>query len=74
MESARLLAFWGKTPRVSQDSNGIAYKPLLHHLMDVAAVARRWQQLNPARLEREAALLNASPEGLMSRQLPLSFL
>ena len=64
MESARLLAFWGKTPRVSQDSNGIAYKPLLHHLMDVAAVARRWQQLNPARLEREAALLNASPEGL----------
>ena len=32
--------------------------------MDVAAVALRWQQLNPARLEREAALLKASPECL----------
>ncbi|MXY81948.1 MAG: CRISPR-associated helicase Cas3' [Gemmatimonadetes bacterium] len=64
MEAAHLLAFWGKTPRVSQDSNGIAYKPLLHHLMDVAAVALRWQQLNSARLEREAALLNESPECL----------
>ena len=29
--------------------------------MDVAAVALRWQQLNPTRLEREAALLKASP-------------
>ena len=64
MEAAHLLAFWGKTPRVSQDSNGIAYKPLLHHLMDVAAVALRWQQLNPARLEREAALLKTIPASL----------
>ena len=32
--------------------------------MDVAAVALRWQQLNPTRLEREAALLKASPECL----------
>ena len=32
--------------------------------MDVAAVALQWQQLNFARLEREAALLKASPECL----------
>ena len=73
MEEARLLAFWGKTLRSSDNSSGTvsndiegqrSYKPVLHHLMDVAAVALRWQQLNPARLEREAALLKASPECL----------
>ena len=73
MEEARLLAFWGKTLRSSDNSSETvfndtegqrSYKPVLHHLMDVAAVALRWQQLNPARLEREAALLNASPECL----------
>ena len=73
MEEARLLAFWGKTQRSSDNSsvtvfNGIegqhSYKPVLHHLMDVAAVALRWQLLNRARLEREAALLKTSPECL----------
>ena len=73
MEEARLLAFWGKTLRSSDNSSETvfndtegqrSYKPVLHHLMDVAAVALRWQQLNPARLEREAALLKASPECL----------
>ena len=73
MEEARLLAFWGKTQRSSDNSSETvfndtegqpSYKPLLHHLMDVAAVALRWQQLNLARLEREAALLKTSPECL----------
>ena len=73
MEEARLLAFWGKTLRSSDNSSETvfndtegqrSYKPVLHHLMDVAAVALRWQQLNPTRLEREAALLEASPECL----------
>ena len=73
MEAARLLAFWGKTPRGFGDSSETVrsdterqqdYKPVLHHLIDVAAVALQWQQLNPARLEREAALLKASPECL----------
>ena len=73
MEEARLLAFWGKTlcsfdnssETVFSDTEGQrSYKPVLHHLMDVTAVALRWQQLNPTRLEREAALLKASPECL----------
>ena len=66
MEAAHLLAFWGKTPRGCEDSTERQqdYKPVLHHLMDVAAVALRWQQLNPARLEREAALVKASPDCL----------
>ena len=73
MEEARLLAFWGKTLSSSDNSSETvvndtegqrSYKPVLHHLMDVAAVALRWQQLNSARLEREAALLKASPECL----------
>ena len=66
MEAARVLAFWGKTPRGPGDSTAGQQdcKPVLHHLMDVAAVALRWQQSNRARLEREAALLKASPECL----------
>lgn len=66
MEAARLLAFWGKTPRGFGDSaeGQQDYKPVLHHLMDVAAVALQLQLLNRARLEREAALLKASPECL----------
>ena len=73
MEADRLLAFWGKTPRgfgdssetVRSDTEGQRdYKPVLHHLIDVAVVALQWQQLNPSRLEREAALLKASPECL----------
>ena len=73
MEGNFLLAFWGKTPRrpgnspetVFNTTEGqCSYKPVLHHLIDVAAVALRWQQLNLSRLEREAALLKASPECL----------
>lgn len=73
METARLLAFWGKTPRGSGNFSETefdaterqrSYKPVLHHLIDVAAVALQWQQLNPSRLKREAALLKASPEDL----------
>ena len=70
MEEADLLAFWGKTPRGMGNSSETVrnntkgqpdYKPVLHHLMDVAAVALQWQQLNPVRLEREAALLKVDP-------------
>ncbi len=70
VEEAYLLAFWGKTSRSYGDSSETvfndtrSYKPALHHLIDVAAVALQWQQLNPARLEREAALLKVRPEGL----------
>ena len=66
MEAELVLAFWGKTPRESGKSSesATAYKPVLHHSIDVAAVALQWYQLNPSRLKREAALLQVSPECL----------
>ena len=53
-----VLMFWGKT-RPHGDPR---HKPLLHHLLDVAAVALQWQRANPTALAREAALLAGRPE------------
>ena len=53
-----VLIFWGKT-RPHGDPR---HKPLLHHLLDVAAVALQWQRANPTALAREAALLAGRPE------------
>lgn len=73
MEVLELLSFWGKTidrpnnPSINGQKNiegEPPYKPVLHHLMDVAAVALQWYRLNPSRLKREAALLQVSPEQL----------
>ena len=47
------LAFWAKTFPSSPDSP--AFKPVLHHLLDVAAVAATYLRLHPARCAREAA-------------------
>lgn len=50
--------FWAKTA----DTEGGGYKPVGHHLLDVAAVAGRYLALNPARLERERRLSGLSAE------------
>ncbi len=55
-----ILTFWGKT----QSDGTPGHKPLLHHLLDVAAMALQWQRANAAALAREAALLGTSPETL----------
>ena len=62
------LTFWAKTASSkrtldSQDRSSPTYKPVLHHLLDVRAVALRFLIENPARLRREAALLGLEPEG-----------
>src|SRR5208283_6081045 len=62
------LTFWAKTASSkrtldSQDRSSPTYKPVLHHLLDVGAVALRFHSENPARLRREAALLGLEPEG-----------
>ena len=44
--------FWAKTA----SGEGGGYKPVGHHLLDVAAVAERYLARNPARLERERRL------------------
>ena len=56
MDTKRLLAFWGKTfgQRDLPDHDDGAYKPVVHHLLDVAAVAQTFLKLNHARAEREA--------------------
>lgn len=56
--------FWGKTLRETACGPGHRAKPVLHHLMDVAAVALRLQELNPARLLREASVIGVSPQRL----------
>ena len=53
-----VLIFWDKT-RPHGDPR---HKPLLHHLLDVAAVALQWQRANPTALASEAALLAGRPE------------
>jgi CRISPR-associated endonuclease/helicase Cas3 len=62
------LTFWAKTASSkrtldSQERSSPNYKPVLHHLLDVGAVALRFLSENPARLRREAALLGLEPEG-----------
>ncbi|HHZ10488.1 MAG TPA: CRISPR-associated helicase Cas3' [Rhizobiales bacterium] len=51
-------AFWAKTTR---SGRGWPYKPVAHHLADVAACALRFLELNPARLAREARLTGYPP-------------
>ncbi|NGO62706.1 CRISPR-associated helicase Cas3' [Rhizobium daejeonense] len=48
--------FWAKTA----DKECRGYKPVGHHLLDVAAVAGRYLAKNPARLERERRLSGLS--------------
>ena len=52
-------AFWAKTARMGHDS--FAYKPVAHHLADVAACALRFMETNPGRLAREARLTGLAP-------------
>jgi CRISPR-associated endonuclease/helicase Cas3 len=58
--SKRHIHFWAKT--TADDQAGAAYKPVAHHLLDVAACALRFLQLNPGRLAREARLTGLPPE------------
>ncbi|MCF1502148.1 CRISPR-associated helicase Cas3' [Afifella sp. H1R] len=60
-----VIPFWGKTPPPASHSNDDgAYKPVLHHLMDVGAVALVAQRTVPSRLRRMADLLGVDPESL----------
>ncbi len=54
------LNFWAKTFPAS--AGGVAFKPVLHHLLDVAAVAASYLHLQSARLTREAALCAVTAE------------
>jgi CRISPR-associated endonuclease/helicase Cas3 len=54
------LRFWAKT--FSAPAGGVAFKPVLHHLLDVAAVAASYLHLQSARLAREAAMCGVSAE------------
>jgi CRISPR-associated endonuclease/helicase Cas3 len=55
------FTFWGKSAR-GPASNGPPYKPVLHHLLDVAAVAQTFLLSDLARLRREAALVGMAAE------------
>lgn len=56
--------FWAKTAGAQASVPALypAFKPIGHHLLDVAAVARRYLDLNPQRLRRESALTGLVPE------------
>src|SRR5690348_11105563 len=54
------LRFWAKT--FSDPVSGVAFKPVLHHLIDVAAVAASYLHLQSARLAREAAVSGVGVE------------
>lgn len=67
---ASLQAFWGKSrdagrchnePSVSKRATPALYKPIVHHLFDVAAVSLVWQTACPARLRRDSELLHVEP-------------
>ena len=60
----RVLAFWGKTPH--DEATGSTAKPVLHHLIDVAAAALRLQESSPSRLSREAAVMGVSGARLLT--------
>lgn len=55
-----VLSFWGKTAR-DQAGTKWDFKPVLHHLLDVAAVALRLQLASPARLHRQTATFGIDP-------------
>jgi hypothetical protein len=62
MEANRL--FWGKTfPELDgpRGKSAALYKPVLHHLIDVAAVASSYLRVQRTRLVREAALVAIAP-------------
>ncbi len=62
MEANRL--FWGKTfPALDgpRGKSAALYKPVLHHLIDVAAVASSYLRVQRTRLVREAALVAIAP-------------
>jgi CRISPR-associated endonuclease/helicase Cas3 len=54
------LRFWAKT--FPAPAGGVAFKPVLHHLLDVAAVAASYLHLQRARLAREATLCGVPAE------------
>lgn len=58
------LAFWGKTPH--GEATGSTAKPVLHHLIDVAAAALRLQESSPSRLAREAAVIGVPAGRLLA--------
>ena len=49
--------------KATTGSGQILYKPVIHHLLDVAAVARTYLSLNSERARREAKALGLDPEG-----------
>ena len=51
---------WAKTN--PDPSSAYSYKPVAHHLLDVATCALRFLELNPNRLAREAQLTGLPPE------------
>jgi CRISPR-associated endonuclease/helicase Cas3 len=63
------LTFWGKTFLTSNvlSSEGplLAYKPVLHHMIDVAAVALAYLRAQPARARREAVSFGVAPNEYM---------
>jgi CRISPR-associated endonuclease/helicase Cas3 len=59
-----LLRFWGKTVAPGLESAARLFKPALHHLLDVAAVALELQAAAPLRLAREAAAFGVNPDAL----------
>ncbi|WP_321505627.1 CRISPR-associated helicase Cas3' [Breoghania sp.] len=65
--SGATLEFWGKSREDELLRNGDRsplFKPVLHHLLDVAAVTHVWQAVSPARCVRDAEALNVPPEAL----------
>ncbi|NKN38465.1 CRISPR-associated helicase Cas3' [Agrobacterium sp. a22-2] len=56
--------FWAKTRLCTPFADGphAPYKPVGHHLLDVAAVAGRYLVLNPGRLRRESAISGLLPD------------
>lgn len=61
------LTFWGKSASdrpafLADNRDAPAYKPVLHHLLDVAAVAQTFLAANAARLRREAAPIGMAPD------------
>lgn len=56
-------AFWAKTnPSKVFQGQQSSYKPVGHHLLDVAAVAGRYLAINPERLRRESAITGLALE------------
>ncbi|MEX2453692.1 MAG: CRISPR-associated endonuclease Cas3'', partial [Rhodospirillaceae bacterium] len=65
MSAQSSLRFWGKT-RPQSAVYIHSYKPLLHHLLDVAATALRLQEVTPARLKRDAEAIGVRVDRLAS--------